>query len=174
MTTCAAHLICLDPRFFPILASTTLGVIIAAHNLVHLFQLYRASRWQIPSTSALPAAMPYFLGCLRSPAGCRCRRDRGRIRGWHRRHQFGPRLSATGSTRMFAAVLLISATGVQIFKVFTLLAHLIPAIAMSAVRRGALKTGGSTTDDGTIASTIPGVFGFRRRPSRFPWRWRRE
>ena len=32
--------------FFPILSNTTLGLNSADHNLVDLFRLYRASRWQ--------------------------------------------------------------------------------------------------------------------------------
>lgn len=57
--------------FFPILSNTTLGLNSADHNLVNLFQLYRATRWQTLWNLRLPAAMPYFLGGRASPAGCR-------------------------------------------------------------------------------------------------------
>ncbi len=33
--------------FFPILSNTTLGLNCADHNLVDLFQLYGATRWQM-------------------------------------------------------------------------------------------------------------------------------
>ena len=40
--------------FFPVLANTTLGLSSADHNLVDLFQLYGASRWQ----TAVPWSLP--------------------------------------------------------------------------------------------------------------------
>ena len=38
--------------FFPILSNTILGLNSADHNLINLFQLYRASRWQTLALSA--------------------------------------------------------------------------------------------------------------------------
>jgi len=55
--------------FFPILSNTTLGLHSADHNLVNLFQLYRASRWQTLRDLRLPAAMPYFPDGLRISGG---------------------------------------------------------------------------------------------------------
>jgi NitT/TauT family transport system permease protein len=55
--------------FFPILANTTLGLNSADHNLVNLFQLYKASRWQTLRYLRLPSALPYFLGGLRISGG---------------------------------------------------------------------------------------------------------
>lgn len=55
--------------FFPILANTTLGLNSADHNLVNLFQLYKASRWQTLLYLRLPSALPYFLGGLRISGG---------------------------------------------------------------------------------------------------------
>lgn len=55
--------------FFPILSNTTLGLNSADHNLINLFQLYRASRWQTLLYLRLPSAMPYFLGGLRISGG---------------------------------------------------------------------------------------------------------
>jgi NitT/TauT family transport system permease protein len=55
--------------FFPILSNTILGLNSADHNLVNLFQLYRASRWQTLRYLRLPAALPYFLGGLKISGG---------------------------------------------------------------------------------------------------------
>jgi NitT/TauT family transport system permease protein len=118
--------------FFPILANTTLGLNSADHNLRDLFQLYGASRWQTLLHLRLPAAMPYFLGGLKIAGGLSLI---GAIVA-----EFAAGTAGTGSglayrileagyrlqiPRMFAAVLLISATGVVIFMAFTLLSHLI-------------------------------------------------
>ena len=79
--------------FFPILSNTTLGLNSADHNLVALFRLYGANRWQTLWQLRLPGAMPYFLGALKISGGLsligavRCR-----VRGRHRRHRLGPRL----------------------------------------------------------------------------------
>src|SRR6476620_2345400 len=51
--------------FFPVLATTTLGLQSVARNLVDLFSLYGASRWQLLWDLKLPAAMPYVLGGLK-------------------------------------------------------------------------------------------------------------
>ena len=55
--------------FFPILSNTTLGLNSADHNLVNLFQLYRASRWQTLLYLRLPSALPYFLAGLKISGG---------------------------------------------------------------------------------------------------------
>ena len=131
--TYAALLICAwIVAFFPILANTTLGLNSADHNLVDLFQLYGASRWQTLLHLRLPAAMPYFLGGLKIAGGLSLI---GAIVA-----EFAAGTAGTGSglayrileagyrlniPRMFAAVLLISATGVLIFMAFSLLAHLV-------------------------------------------------
>jgi NitT/TauT family transport system permease protein len=131
--TYAALLICAwIVAFFPILANTTLGLNSADHNLIDLFQLYGASRWQTLLHLRLPAAMPYFLGGLKIAGGLSLI---GAIVA-----EFAAGTAGTGSglayrileagyrlniPRMFAAVLLISLTGVLIFSAFTLLAHLI-------------------------------------------------
>jgi NitT/TauT family transport system permease protein len=131
--THAALLICAwMVAFFPILANTTLGLNSADHNLVDLFQLYGASRWQTLLHLRLPAAMPYFLGGLKIAGGLSLI---GAIVA-----EFAAGTAGTGSglayrileagyrlniPRMFAAVLLISATGVLIFMAFSLLAHLV-------------------------------------------------
>lgn len=68
--TFAALVICAwIVALFPIISNTTLGLNSADHNLVNLFKLYRASRWQTLIYLRLPSAMPYFLGGLRISGG---------------------------------------------------------------------------------------------------------
>ncbi|MBD2681963.1 MULTISPECIES: ABC transporter permease [Nostoc] len=55
--------------FFPIVSNTTLGLNSVDRNLLNLFQLYKASRWQTLLYLRLPSAMPYFLGGLKISAG---------------------------------------------------------------------------------------------------------
>ena len=55
--------------FFPILSNTTLGLKSADHNLIDLFRLYGASRWQILSRLQLPSALPYLLGAMKIAGG---------------------------------------------------------------------------------------------------------
>jgi NitT/TauT family transport system permease protein len=118
--------------FFPILSNTTLGLNLADHNLRDLFELYGASRWQTLLHLRMPAAMPYFLGGLKIAGGLSLI---GAIVA-----EFAAGTAGTGSglayrileagyrlniPRMFAAVLLISLTGVLIFMAFSLLSHLV-------------------------------------------------
>jgi NitT/TauT family transport system permease protein len=51
--------------FFPILSNTVLGLNSADRNLVDLFRLYGATRWQALWLLRLPSALPYFLAGLR-------------------------------------------------------------------------------------------------------------
>ncbi|MBD2345715.1 ABC transporter permease [Anabaena subtropica] len=55
--------------FFPIVSNTTLGLKSVDRNLLNLFQLYKASRWQTLIYLRLPSAMPYFLGGLKISGG---------------------------------------------------------------------------------------------------------
>ncbi|HXS38821.1 MAG TPA: ABC transporter permease subunit, partial [Stellaceae bacterium] len=48
--------------FFPVVANTTLGLTSADRNLVALFRLYGATRWQSLRYLRMPSALPYFLG----------------------------------------------------------------------------------------------------------------
>lgn len=130
--TTAALLICAwIVAFFPILANTTLGLNSADHNLINLFQLYGASRWQILWNLRLPAAMPYFLGGLRIAGGLSL------IGAVVAEFAAGAGGTATGLAfrileagyrlqipRMFAALILISAAGILIFLMFTAISHL--------------------------------------------------
>ena len=108
--------------FFPILSNTTLGLNSADHNLVNLFQLYGATRWQTLRYLQLPAALPYFLGGLRISGGLAL------IGAVVAEFVAGTGGSASGLAyrileagyqlkipRMFAALVLISATGIAIF-----------------------------------------------------------
>jgi NitT/TauT family transport system permease protein len=118
--------------FFPILSNTTLGLSSADHNLVDLFQLYGANRWQMLWHLRLPSAMPYFLGGLKIAGGLSligaivaefAAGTAGAGSGLaYRILEAGYRLNIP---RMFAAVILISITGVIIFMAFSLLSHLV-------------------------------------------------
>ncbi len=118
--------------FFPILSNTTLGLNSADHNLRNLFQLYGATRWQTLRYLRLPAAMPYFLGGLKIAGGLAligaivaefAAGSAGRGAGLaYRILESGYRLNIP---RMFAALLLISVTGILIFLTFSLLSHLL-------------------------------------------------
>jgi NitT/TauT family transport system permease protein len=129
--------------FFPILSNTTLGLNSADHNLVNLFQLYGASRGQTLRHLRLPAAMPYFLGGLRISGGLSLigaivaefvAGTGGRESGLaYRILESGYQLQIP---RMFAALLLISLTGVVIFLCLSLISHLcLRQWHESAVRR---------------------------------------
>jgi NitT/TauT family transport system permease protein len=54
---------------FPILSNTTIGLRSTDANLINLFKLYGASRWQTLTTLKLPSALPYFLSGLRISGG---------------------------------------------------------------------------------------------------------
>jgi NitT/TauT family transport system permease protein len=118
--------------FFPILSNTTLGLNSADHNLVDLFQLYGANRWQMLWHLRLPSAMPYFLGGLKIAGGLSligaivaefAAGTAGAGSGLaYRILEAGYRLNIP---RMFAAVILISITGIIIFMAFSLLSHLV-------------------------------------------------
>jgi NitT/TauT family transport system permease protein len=69
-TTQVALLICAFlVAFFPILSNMTQGLKSVDHNLLNLFELYGASRWQTLVFLKLPAAQPYFMTGLRIGGG---------------------------------------------------------------------------------------------------------
>lgn len=117
--------------FFPVLSNTTLGLNSADHNLRNLFQLYGATRWQELRHLRIPSAMPYFLGGLRIAGGLSLigavvaefvTGSAGAGTGLaFRILEAGYRLNIP---RMFAALILISLTGIVIFLVFTWISHL--------------------------------------------------
>jgi NitT/TauT family transport system permease protein len=118
--------------FFPILSNTTLGLNSVDRNLIDLFRLNRASRWQQLWLLRLPAAMPYFLGGLKIAGGLSLigavvaefvAGASGQSSGLASRIiEAGYRLNAP---RLFAALILISFTGIVIFLVLSLISHLI-------------------------------------------------
>ncbi len=118
--------------FFPIVSNTTLGLNSADHNLVNLFQLYGASRWQVFRHLRLPSAMPYFLGGLRISGGLALI---GAVVAEFVAGTGGAqsglayRVLEAGYTmqipRMFAALFMITCTGVLIFSALTALSHLL-------------------------------------------------
>jgi len=117
--------------FFPILSNTTVGLNSADHNLTDLFRLYRANWWQQLRYLKLPSAMPYFLAGLRISGGLSLI---GAV--------VAEFVAGTGGTqsglayrilesgyqlripRMFAALLLISLSGILLFLALSLLSHL--------------------------------------------------
>ena len=125
----AAVLVCAFlVAFFPILSNTALGLASADRNLVDLFKLYRATRWQTLLHLRLPAALPYFLGGLRIGGGLAligaivaelAAGNAGKGAGLaFRIAEAGYRLNIP---RMFAALALISATGIAIFAALSVL-----------------------------------------------------
>lgn len=54
--------------FFPLVVNTTQGLISTDRNLVEMFNLYRASRWQQLFLLRVPSALPYFFTGLRIAA----------------------------------------------------------------------------------------------------------
>jgi NitT/TauT family transport system permease protein len=54
---------------FPIISNTTLGLRSVDPNLLSMFRMYRASRWQQLVRLRIPSALPYFFGGLRISSG---------------------------------------------------------------------------------------------------------
>ena len=118
--------------FFPILSNTILGLRSADANLLSLFELYRAGRWRTLIHLRLPSALPYFLGGLRISGGLALigavvaefvAGTGGDASGLaYRILESGYQLKIP---RMFAALALISATGIVIFLLLSLLSHLL-------------------------------------------------
>ncbi len=116
--------------FFPIVANTTLGLNSADRNLVDLFRLYGASRWQTLRYLRLPSALPYFLTGTRISGGLALigavvaefvAGTGGTDTGLASRIlEAGYRLQMP---RLFAALLLLAATGIAIFAVLSWLAR---------------------------------------------------
>jgi NitT/TauT family transport system permease protein len=65
----AAVIIAWIVAFFPVLSNATLGLRSADANLVDLFRLYGASRWQILARLQLPGALPYILAGAKVSGG---------------------------------------------------------------------------------------------------------
>jgi NitT/TauT family transport system permease protein len=132
-STTAALLICAwIVAFFPVLSNTVIGLRSADPNLRDLFALYGASRWQRLRLLLVPSALPYFIGGLKIAGGLSLigavvaeftAGAAGRETGLASRI-----LEASFRTevpKMFAALLLVSLTGVAIFVLFNLLSRLL-------------------------------------------------
>jgi NitT/TauT family transport system permease protein len=118
--------------FFPIVANTTVGLDSADRNLVALFRLYGASRGQTLRYLKLPTALPYFLAGLRISGGLALigavvaefvAGTGGAETGLaFRILEAGYRLAIP---RLFAALFLLSATGIVIYLVLDLMSRLL-------------------------------------------------
>jgi len=117
--------------FFPIVSNTSLGLNSADRNLLALFRLYGASRTQTLRYLKLPTALPYFLAGLRISGGLALI---GAVVA-----EFVAGTGGTGSglafrileagyrlaiPRLFAALFLLSATGIAIYLVIDRLSRL--------------------------------------------------
>jgi NitT/TauT family transport system permease protein len=118
--------------FFPVLSNTTQGLKSADHNLMNLFEMYGASRWQTLRHLLLPGALPYFTIGLRIGGGLALigaivaeftAGAAGEQAGLaFRILEAGRRLNIP---RLFAALILITFTGVMIFAFTSLVSHLL-------------------------------------------------
>jgi len=118
--------------FFPVLANTTLGLSSVDHNLLALFDLYKASRWQVLWNLKLPSALPQILAGLRIAGGLSligavvaeiAAGSAGAGSGLaYRIAESGYRLNIP---RMFAALILLSLAGVAIFYALSAMSYLV-------------------------------------------------
>jgi NitT/TauT family transport system permease protein len=117
--------------FFPVLSNTTLGLNSVDQNLRDLFKMNGASRWQTLIRLELPATMPYFLGGLRIAGGLALigavvaefvAGTSGQSSGLASQIiESGYRLKIP---RLFAALILISFTGILVYFTLSLISHL--------------------------------------------------
>jgi NitT/TauT family transport system permease protein len=118
--------------FFPVLANTTLGLNSVDHNLTDLFRLYGASRRRMLWELKLPAALPHMMAGLKIAGGLSligavvaeiAAGSAGAGSGLaYRIAESGYRLNIP---RMFAALLLLSLTGIAIFTLLSWLSYLV-------------------------------------------------
>jgi NitT/TauT family transport system permease protein len=117
--------------FFPILSNTIAGLKSVDHNLLNLFELYGASRWQTLLLLKIPAAQPYFFAGLRIGGGLAL------IAAVVAEFAAGSAGAGSGLAfrilesqyrlnipRLFAGLILLSATGVLVFWLTSLVSHL--------------------------------------------------
>jgi NitT/TauT family transport system permease protein len=116
--------------FFPIVSNTTVGLNSADRNLLALFRLYGASPGQVLCYLRVPTALPYFLAGLRISGGLALigavvaefvAGTGGAETGLaYRILEAGYRLAIP---RLFAALFLLSATGIVIYLVLDLISR---------------------------------------------------
>jgi NitT/TauT family transport system permease protein len=118
--------------FFPILSNMVAGLKSVDHNLLNLYDLYGATRWQQLLYLKIPASMPYFMAGLRIGGGLAL------IASVVAEFAAGSAGAGSGLAfrllesqyrlnmpRLFAALLLLTATGVAIFAVTSLISWLV-------------------------------------------------
>jgi NitT/TauT family transport system permease protein len=118
--------------FFPILSNMVSGLKSVDHNLLNLFDLYGAGRWQQLIYLKIPASMPYFMTGLRIGGGLAliaavvaefAAGTAGANSGLaFRILESGYRLLIP---RMFAALILLTFTGVVIFGITSFISWLV-------------------------------------------------
>ena len=118
--------------FFPILSNMVAGLKGVDHNLLNLFELYGANRWQTLIHLKLPSSLPYFAAGLRIGGGLSliaavvaefAAGSAGRGAGLaFRLLESGYRLNYP---RLYAALVLLMITGVAIFAATSLVAWLL-------------------------------------------------
>lgn len=118
--------------FFPILSNTVLGLRAADAGLRDLFALYRATPWQRLRLLLVPSALPYFLGGLKIAGGMSLigavTAEMVAGAAGHETGLASRILEAsfrTETPKMFAALVLLVATGVLIFQGFGLLSRVL-------------------------------------------------
>lgn len=114
--------------FFPILSNMVAGLKSVDHNLLNLFELYGASRWQTLIHLKLPSSLPYFAAGLRIGGGLSliaavvaefAAGSAGKGSGLaFRLLESGYRLNYP---RLYAALVLLMFTGVAIFALTSLI-----------------------------------------------------
>jgi len=117
--------------FFPILSNMVAGLKSVDHNLLNLYDLYGASRWQTLVYLKIPAAMPYFMAGLRIGGGLSL------IAAVVAEFAAGTAGEGSGLAfrlleaqyrlnipRMFAALVLLTGTGIAIFGLTSFVAWL--------------------------------------------------
>ena len=117
--------------FFPILSNMVAGLKSVDHNLLNLFELYGASRWKTLIYLKLPAALPYFMAGLRIAGGLAL------IAAVVAEFAAGTAGQGSGLAfrllesqyrlnipRLFAALLLLTGTGIAIFGLTSFIAWL--------------------------------------------------
>lgn len=117
--------------FFPILSNMVQGLKSVDHNLLNLFDLYGASRWQTLFFLKLPASLPYFMAGLRIGGGLSL------IAAVVAEFAAGSSGAGSGLAfrllesqyrldmpRLFAAMVLLTLTGVAIFAMTSFIAWL--------------------------------------------------
>ncbi len=131
-STMAALITCATiVALFPIIANTTLGLRSVNPALIDLFRMNKASRWQMLTQLRIPSAAPYFFGGLRISSGLALI---GAV--------VAEFVAGTGGTsaglayqilqagfsinipRLFAALFLITVTGVLLFLLMVFLSKL--------------------------------------------------